>query len=147
MALGSTQPLTEMSTMNFSGGKWCPARRADKLTAICEPIIWKMWEPLPLTNLWAFTACYRNSLITGRAIAQAVSRWLPTAAARVQTRVYSSGICGGQIGAWAGFRRVLWFPLQIFIPPISSQSPSPIIRGWYNSPVVAAVPRGLISPH
>jgi hypothetical protein len=32
----------------------------------------------------------------GRAIAQAVSRWLPTAAARLQTRVWSSGICGGQ---------------------------------------------------
>jgi hypothetical protein len=29
---------------------------------------------------------------TGRAIAQAVSRWLPTAAARVQTRVWSCGI-------------------------------------------------------
>jgi hypothetical protein len=32
-------------------------------------------------------------------------------------------------------------PLPIFIPPISPQSPSPIIRGWYNRPVVAAVPR------
>jgi hypothetical protein len=30
-----------------------------------------------------------------RAIAQAVSRWLPTAEAQVQTRVWSSGICGG----------------------------------------------------
>jgi hypothetical protein len=30
----------------------------------------------------------------GSAIAQAVSRWLPTAAARVQTRFWSSGICG-----------------------------------------------------
>jgi hypothetical protein len=30
----------------------------------------------------------------GRAIAQAVSRWLPTAAARVQLRVWSGGICG-----------------------------------------------------
>jgi hypothetical protein len=32
-------------------------------------------------------------------------------------------------------------PLSIFIPPISPQSPSPIIRGWYNRPVVAAVPK------
>jgi hypothetical protein len=39
----------------------------------------------------------------GRAIAQAVSRWLPTAAARVRARVWSSGICGGQSGAGAGF--------------------------------------------
>jgi hypothetical protein len=27
------------------------------------------------------------------------------------------------------------FPLPIFIPPISPQSPSPIIRGWYNRTV------------
>jgi hypothetical protein len=38
-ALGSTQPLTEMSTRNFPGGKKRPARRADNLTAICEPIV------------------------------------------------------------------------------------------------------------
>jgi hypothetical protein len=62
------------------------------------------------------------------AIAQAVSRWLPTAAARVQTRVWSCGICGGQSGAGAGFLRVLRFPLPMFIPPISPQSPSPITR-------------------
>jgi hypothetical protein len=55
----------------------------------------------------------------GRAIAQAVSRWLPTATARVRARVLSSGICGGQSGAGAGFLRVLRFPLPIFIPPIS----------------------------
>jgi hypothetical protein len=39
MALGSTQPLTEMSTRNLPGGKKRPARRADNLTAICEPIV------------------------------------------------------------------------------------------------------------
>jgi hypothetical protein len=50
----------------------------------------------------------------------------------------SCGICGGQSGAGAGFHRVLLFPLPIFIPPISPQSPSPIIRGWYNRPVGAA---------
>jgi hypothetical protein len=32
----------------------------------------------------------------GRAIAQAVRRWLPIAEARVRSRVSSSGICGGQ---------------------------------------------------
>jgi hypothetical protein len=57
-----------------------------------------------------------------RAIDQAVSRWLPTAAARVQTRVWSSRICGGQSGAGAGFLRVLRFPLPIFIPPNSPSS-------------------------
>jgi hypothetical protein len=39
----------------------------------------------------------------GGAIAQAVSRWLPTAAARVRSRVWSIGICGGQSGARASF--------------------------------------------
>jgi hypothetical protein len=39
MALGSTQPLIEMSTRNCPGGKGRPARKADNLTAICEPIV------------------------------------------------------------------------------------------------------------
>jgi hypothetical protein len=39
MAMGSTQPLTEMSTRNLPGGKGRPARGADKLIAICEPIV------------------------------------------------------------------------------------------------------------
>jgi hypothetical protein len=34
--LGLTQPLTEMSTTNFLGGKRRPARKADNLAAICE---------------------------------------------------------------------------------------------------------------
>jgi hypothetical protein len=36
--MGSTQRLTEMSTRNLPGGKGRPAREADNLTAICEPI-------------------------------------------------------------------------------------------------------------
>jgi hypothetical protein len=39
MALGSTQPLTEMSTRNLPGGKGGPALKADNLTAIYEPIV------------------------------------------------------------------------------------------------------------
>jgi hypothetical protein len=39
MALGSTQPLTEMSTRNLPGGKGRPAREADNLIAICEPTV------------------------------------------------------------------------------------------------------------
>jgi hypothetical protein len=45
MAVGSTQPLREMSTRNLPGGKRWPARKAENLTAICEPIAYKMWEP------------------------------------------------------------------------------------------------------
>jgi hypothetical protein len=61
MALRSTQPLTEISTKNLLGGKGWPARKADNLTAICEPIVYKMWEPRRLTTLWASMACYRDS--------------------------------------------------------------------------------------
>jgi hypothetical protein len=38
MALGCAQPLTETSTRNLPGGKGRPARKADNLTAIYEPI-------------------------------------------------------------------------------------------------------------
>jgi hypothetical protein len=37
MALGSTQPLTEMSTRDLPGGKGRPVSKTDNLTAICEP--------------------------------------------------------------------------------------------------------------
>jgi hypothetical protein len=39
MALGSTQPLTEMITRNLPGAKGRPAHMADNITAICEPIV------------------------------------------------------------------------------------------------------------
>jgi hypothetical protein len=58
MALGSTQHLTEMSTKNLLGSKGRQAPKADNLTAIYEPIVYKMWEPQHLTTLWASTACY-----------------------------------------------------------------------------------------
>jgi hypothetical protein len=45
-----------MSTKNLPGGKGLLARIADNLTAICEPIVKKMWEPRRLTSLWSFTA-------------------------------------------------------------------------------------------
>jgi hypothetical protein len=35
MDLGSTQPLTQMSTRNLPGSKGQPVRKADSLTAIC----------------------------------------------------------------------------------------------------------------
>jgi hypothetical protein len=74
----------------------------------------------------------------GRTVAQAVRRWLPTAAARVRVRP-ACGVCGGQSGTGAGFLRVLQLPLPI-IPPISlsSQSPGAGTIGL----LVAAVPSG-----
>jgi hypothetical protein len=67
----------------------------------------------------------------GRAIAQAVSRWLPTAAARVRARVWSSGLCDGQSDAGAGFLRVLRFPLPIHSTKFSILT---ITRGRYKRP-------------
>jgi hypothetical protein len=56
----------------------------------------------------------------GRAVAQAASRWLFTAAATVRVRA-ACGVYGGQSGTGAGFLRVLQFPLSI-IPQISPSS-------------------------
>jgi hypothetical protein len=39
MALGSTQPLTEMSTRNLPGGSGWPECKADNLTVIREPTV------------------------------------------------------------------------------------------------------------
>jgi hypothetical protein len=57
MALGSTQPVTEMSTKNLPGGEGRPALKADNLTAVCESIM-KMWEPRRLTTPLVSTASY-----------------------------------------------------------------------------------------
>jgi hypothetical protein len=38
MALGSTEPLTEMYTRNIPWGKVRPAHKAENLTAICDAI-------------------------------------------------------------------------------------------------------------
>jgi hypothetical protein len=105
-----------------------------------------MWEPRPLATLGASKACNRDiftflymllicvsctRIWRGRAIADAVSHRLPTAAGRVRAQARSCGICGGQSGSGEGFLRVLRFPLLILIPPTTQHSSS-IIRGWYN---------------
>jgi hypothetical protein len=59
MALGSTQPLTEMSSRNLPGR--AVGGKADNLTAICEPTVYKMWEHRHLMTLWASAACYMDS--------------------------------------------------------------------------------------
>jgi hypothetical protein len=73
-----------------------------------------------------------NSLGTittlGRALAQTVSSWLPTSAARV----WPCEICDGQSGTGGSFLRLLSFLLPS-IPPTAPHSSSNI-RGWCNRP-------------
>jgi hypothetical protein len=59
----SAQPLTEMSTRDLPGGKGRLVHKADDLAVICDPIVYKIWEPRHLTTLWASTAtaCYSDS--------------------------------------------------------------------------------------
>jgi hypothetical protein len=70
----------------------------------------------------------------GRAIAQAVSRLLHTATARVRAHVRSCGVFGGQSGTGEGFLLVFRFPLPILIPLTAPHSKY-AIRGWCNRPV------------
>jgi hypothetical protein len=42
------------------GGKGRAVHKADNLTAICEPIAYKMWELGRLISVWASVACYKN---------------------------------------------------------------------------------------
>jgi hypothetical protein len=69
-------------------------------------------------------------LLETRAIAQAVSRWLSTAAARVRSRVWSSGICGGALDR---------FSPSTSVSPANLHSTkfSIIINNWgrYNRPI------------
>jgi hypothetical protein len=86
-------------------------------------------------SIFSFDKYLRVTLEMGRAIAQAISRRFPTAAARVRAWVRSCGICGGQSGTGEGFLRVLRFPLPIHIPPIAPQSSSSsIVCVWYKRP-------------
>jgi hypothetical protein len=79
----------------------------------------------------------------GRAIAQAFSRRLPTAAARVRARVRLCGIRGEQRGTGAGFLRVLRFHLPIRIPPIAVQSSRLSSEADTIGQTVAEIPSGL----
>jgi hypothetical protein len=56
-----TETLTYYIKYRILGSKGRPARKADYLTAICEPIVYKIWNPERLTTLWASVACYRDS--------------------------------------------------------------------------------------
>jgi hypothetical protein len=67
------------------------------------------------------------TLSVGLAIAQAVSRRLPTTTARVRSQARTCGICCGQSDTEAGFLLPILIPLNA---PYSS-----IVQGCYNSPI------------
>jgi hypothetical protein len=68
---------------------------------------------------------------TGRAVAQAVSRWLPTAAARVRVRAACGGLC------WTKRHWGRFSPSTSASPANHSTDFSIIIitRGWHNRPI------------
>jgi hypothetical protein len=57
MALGSTQPLTEMGSRSLPGGKGGRQEfKVDNLVAICETIVYEFWDPRRTATLLTFTA-------------------------------------------------------------------------------------------
>jgi hypothetical protein len=88
------------------------------------------------------------SVQKGHAIAQAVSRWLPTAAVRgsnpslVMWDFVVDKVALGQV-----FSEYFGFPCQISFHQLLQKSSSSIMWGLYNRPEVAAVPRDLVPPH
>jgi hypothetical protein len=109
-------------TIRQSCGERCTGTKKSVASALPKMLQFIKWHYIIIDKMRAAIRDARESRRS--AIAQAVRCRLPTAAARVQTRVWSCGICGGQSGAGARFRRVLRFPLPIYIPSDSPQSAS-----------------------
>jgi hypothetical protein len=61
MALGSTQPLTEMKIRNLPGVKGGRRLELASSPPFVSQVVYKMWEPRRLTTLWASAACYRDT--------------------------------------------------------------------------------------
>jgi hypothetical protein len=91
-----------------------------------------------VTNPAHFVLDFVNLIIwqRGLAVAEAVSRWLRTAAARVLTRVWQVGFVVDKVASGQVFSEYFGFPCQNrLIPPTSpsSQSPGAVSRGLATS--------------
>jgi hypothetical protein len=64
--------------------------------------VWEKYKPFPRMDMATVSRVLSVKLTVGRAIAQAVKRWLPIVAAQVRFRA-ACGVCGGQSGIGAGF--------------------------------------------
>jgi hypothetical protein len=105
-------------------------RRYDKLSIINYIIV--VYKCCWSSPAQSFSGQSPVTVSDGRAIAQAVSRRLPIAAAKVRVPIRSCGIYGEQSGIGAVFLRGLRFPLLILIPPTAPDSSSSVIQGWYS---------------
>jgi hypothetical protein len=100
----------------------------------------EIWYVGPRCKLCAylfwFVSIWCNPYLTwswGRAIAQAASRWLPTAAAQVRVRGLFMWDLWWTKWHWSRFSPSTSVFLPILIPPTAPHSS--IIRGGYNRPV------------
>jgi hypothetical protein len=87
----------------------------------------------------SFAVFQRKCPANGRTIAEVVSRWFPTTAARVRARVWSSGICDGQTGAGQFFSEYFGFPAYLHSTKFSIIK---ITETWTIGQSVADVPSG-----
>jgi hypothetical protein len=117
VALGSTQPLTEMSTRDFPGDKGLPARKADNLTSICERIVQKCGSlyfpqhyglPRPVTRI-ALPFNFSRWLPGGTegnheeiTDSQSLARELGPVSLKYEARFHITWLC------------VLWFPASVY---------------------------------
>jgi hypothetical protein len=71
MALGLNQPLKKWVSNNLPSSKGRPERKAD-LIAICEPTVYKMWDPRYLITLYDSKVCYRDRFTTSILLNKAI---------------------------------------------------------------------------
>jgi hypothetical protein len=114
-----------MFTCLLSGGKES-FREETRATVSCSTLP----QGRRVTEIYAeHRTGLRNS--PDRAIAQVVSRQLPTIAAQVK----SCGFCGGRVALWQAFSEYFAFPFHSFIPLIAPQSSPSTNESWYSRPV------------